>query len=107
MSVSIHIASNGSREVVPLVGQNEIVNIWTPIIQANGLDLIEQAISGGLQVDENLYDVVLKQVTVLLQALEVSGSPADYPLSSSARVRRLLELLRQHPPASGNQVYIG
>src|SRR6185312_10813659 len=56
MGVSIHIDSNCKAEVIPLAGKNEIDNLWMPIIQRDGLHLIQQCVSGGLQVSGDLYD---------------------------------------------------
>src|ERR1700722_2957697 len=109
MGISIFFNSPGEvREVVPVAGQSELTDLWLPIVEKKGLDLIEVCVSGGLAVDDpEVYSQLLQQVSALLHETETREEPNQDPLSAIGRLKRFLKLIREHPPSSGSGLYIG
>jgi hypothetical protein len=107
MSISIYIDNNDETEMIPVAGQNEINDLWMPIIRQKGLELLKVTVSGGVQVIDDVYWGLINELVILLHEIETHNPPTDYPLDASARLRRLLDTLKQHPPSSGSKLFLG
>ena len=92
MGFAIYIDKGPDTQVVPVSGQYEIEALWMPIIRQHGLELIDVAVSGGLQVTEDVYSDFVSEVETLLREIETHNSPSEDQMSPPFRCRRLLSL---------------
>ena len=109
MSVSIYIdcGAGNLKESRLVCGQNAAREYWLPVIESLGLDLLEVAFSGGLTITEEYYAGMLEQVTKTLAKFNEMFCYSPDPADVIPRCAMLRDTLRQFPPGSGCELYLG
>jgi hypothetical protein len=108
MGVSIHYgAADTESEVIPLAGQQEVLDLWMPIIRKRGLDLLDYCMTAGLSIDADNYSQILEEVLIAQQEIESQIPFVEDPTNPVFRCKRLRDILLTHPPSKGYSVYIG
>jgi hypothetical protein len=108
MGFAIYIDCPGKgKESWPVAGRSAIDELWTPIVQAKGLDLLEVALSAGLTVDDQYYEPLIEQLRTLLATLPQLETASKSVPDTVRRCEALLGVLEQYPPSRGCEVYLG
>ena len=107
MGFAIYLDKGPDTKVVPVAGKNEIEVLWMPIIRQHGLELVDVAVSGGLQLTDDVYSEFISEIETLLREIETHDSPSEDQMTPPFRCRHLLSLLRQHPPTTEGSPYVG
>ena len=94
-------------ESFPVAGATEVRELWLPVIRANGLELLEVVVTGGLTISVEYHAGVTDELTTLLNQFNPLNDP-NPPLGGAAdRCSRLLRILTANPPSGNTTVYIG
>ncbi len=89
------------------VGANQIRGHWLPIIEGDGLQLLDAAVTAGLSVSPEYHPQLVRGVEMLLSKLRERLMPVPECEDVLQRVGRLLERLKMHPRSESCEVCVG
>jgi hypothetical protein len=108
MSVSLYLSRPEiADEVILLVGNNELHQVWLPIIQEKQCAFLEYALTSGLSVNIDNYEDILNETKILYLNLAENRLINDEITNPLYRCNRLLQLLIDNPPSDNYSIYIG
>lgn len=109
MSVSVYVdcQSTGQKVSELVCGQSTQDRYWLPTIRALDLQLLEVALTGGLEITPSYYADLLGEVTTIVERFADLRTADPNIEDAVAHAVRLLETLKRFPPQSGCELYVG